>query len=229
MPVRYCWLIIMGSFLFLTIPAAGQEVKVVQDMRLWTGLKIEKSLGDNLTLFIVEEVRFRHNISEIASYFTEAGLRYRINKNFALEGQYRVTKDRQKDHSYRWLSRYSLDLRYKGRVKFLSVRYRLRYQKEIEDWNIFDQSLLYEKYLRHRLMIRYENLRMLKPYISGELFQLFEPGAIADLEYFRLILGTRFSLGEIGELNLGMGLNREITDIQPAMIYMIKVNYTYSF
>jgi len=207
---------------------SAQETKVVRDLQLWTGAAIEKSWKD-WSLTINEEIRFKQNISEINNYLTEAGLRYRINKNFALEGGYRFTRDKNSDGSYDNLTRYNLDLRFRGRLDFLIIDYRLRYQKEVEGFNLLYQKADYEKYVRNRIRIRYNNFIRIKPYVSAELFQLFRPEYYGVLEYIRVLAGIRYEPGKVGRLNIAFGFNREFTDMEPAMIYQFKVNYTYLF
>jgi opacity protein-like surface antigen len=220
-------------FLLLLILAtsrllSAQETKVVRDLQLWTGAGIEKSWKD-WTLTINEEIRFKQDISEINNYFTEAGLRYRINKNFALEGGYRYTRDKNSDGSYDNLTRYNLDLRFRGKLDYISIHYRLRYQKEVEGFNLLDQTTDYEKYVRNRVRVRYNKFIRIKPYVSAELFQLFRPDYYSELEYIRVLGGIRYEAGKVGTFNLAFGFNREFTDIEPAMIYQFKVNYTYIF
>ena len=207
---------------------SAQETKVVRDLQLWTGAGIEKSWKD-WSLTINEEIRFKQNISEINNFLTEAGLRYRINKNFALEGGYRFTWDKNPDGSYDKLTRYNLDLRFRGRLDYITIQYRLRYQKEVEGFNLLDPEADYEKYVRNRIRIRYNRLIKIKPYVSAELFQLFRPDYYSELEYIRVLGGIRYEPARIGTFNIAFGFNREFTDIEPAMIYQFKVNYTYTF
>jgi len=222
-------LFLLFSLLSIGFSAAAQEYKVVQDLHLWSGIKLEKRLDGNWSLFVAEEIRLKHNISEINKHFTETGLRYRINKNFALEGQYRITRDKKKNGIYETLTRYAFDLRYKGKLDFITIYYRLRYQKEVEEWNLLDSDIPYEKYLRNRISVRYNQFHKIKPYLSAEIFQLFEPDQIARYENIRIFGGVKYNHFRAGEINLAFGFNHEINVIQPAMIYLLKLNYTYSF
>jgi len=207
----------------------AQETKVVSDLRLWTGVQIEKSFAKSWSLSLQEEFRFKHDISELSNFFTDVGLRYRINKNFALEGGYRITRDKKSDGSFETLTRYNLDLRYRGRLDFISIYYRLRYQKEVEDFNLFDQGAEYEKYVRNRIRIRYNDFKKFKPYVSAELFQLVRMNYYPELHYIRVLGGVRYEPGNFGSFDLGYGFNREFEDYEPAMIYMFKLRYSYSF
>lgn len=219
-------------FIFCVAPLiqlSAQETKVVRDLQLWTGAAVEKTWGKAWTLSLQEEIRLKQNMSEVNNYFTEAGLRYGISKNFALEGGYRYTRDKKSDGRYENLTRYYLDLRFRGKLDFITVFYRLRYQKEIEGFNLFDQAADYEKYVRNRIRIRYNEFDKIKPYVSAELFQLFRPNSYADLEKIRVVAGVKYEAGNMGSFDIGFGFNREFTTFEPAMIYQVKVRYTYEF
>jgi len=222
--------LLLVSILLATLnKLSAQETKVVQDLHLWTGAGIEKSIGKAWTLTLKEELRFKHDISEINNYFTDAGLRYRISKNFALEAAYRYTRDKKSDNSYENQTRFNLDLRYKGRLDFITIHYRLRYQKEVEGFNLIVQGTEYEKYLRNRIRIYYNDFKKFKPFVSSELFRVFKYAQTSDLEYTRVQGGVKYEPGTLGSFLLAFGFNRELTDEAPAMIYMFKLNYTYEF
>lgn len=208
---------------------SAQETKVVSDLHLWTGVALEKRFAKDWSVFIGEEFRFKHDITVLNNFFTETGLRYRINKNFALEGQYRVTFDQNKDKSFDMLTRYALDLRYKGKIDMITIYYRLRYQKEVEGWNLVNPAIPYEKYVRNRISVRYTDFKRIKPYVSGEIFQLFEPNQNARFHYIRVMAGILYEFRKAGKVNLAWGFNRELNETQPATIYTLKINYTYSF
>jgi len=211
------------------IKVAAQELKVVRDLQLWTGAAVEKSFGKEWTISLGEEIRFKQNISQINNYFTEAWLRYRISKNFELEGGYRYTRDRKSDNSYETLTRYNLDLRYKGKLDFITIYYRLRYQKEVEGFNLFSQEGGYEKYVRNRIRVMYSDFKRISPYVSAEIFQLFKFGQMADFQYMRVLGGIKAEPGNMGTIGFAYGFNREFTQVEPAMIYQFKIDYTYEF
>ena len=220
-------IVLLLLLLNMALPLLAQETKVVSDLHLWTGVQLEKTFAKDWTVSLAEELRFKHDISEINNYFTELGIRYTINKNFALQGNYRFTRDRKQDQSYENLSRYNFDLRYKGKLNFLSIKYRLRYQKEVEGFRMADQNIPYEKYLRHRITFTLSQLKYVDPYISGELFQLFRPTRYPRFEYVRFLVGVKYEMDKAGEIKAAFGFSRELDSNQPAMIYMIQLNYTY--
>jgi len=225
---RYLLLIPVFCLVFF-LQVSAQEMKVVRDLQLWTGAEVEKSFGKDWTISLGEEIRFKQNISEINNYFTEAGLRYGISKNFALEGGYRYTRDRKSDNSYETRTRYNLDLRYKGRLDFITIYYRLRYQKEVEGFNLFGQESGYEKYVRNRIRIMYSDFKRISPYVSAEIFQLFRFSRMAEFQYIRVLGGIKYEPGKMGTFGFAYGFNREFTQVEPATIYQFKINYTYEF
>jgi hypothetical protein len=215
--------------LVLFLPLTAQESKVVSDLGLWTGVSLEKSLKKDWTFSLKQEVRFKEDISTLNNVFTQAGVRYRLNRNFALEGKYRITWDKDKDGSMELMSRYSFDLRFKGRLDYISIYYRLRYQKEVKGMDLISLDEPYEKYLRNRLQIRYTDLKKIEPYLSAEIFQLFEPYQIPKFHYTRFLIGVRYHPGKIGSFNFAYGINRELNSTLPATYYIFKLNYTYAF
>lgn len=222
-------ILLPALLLTASITLSSQETKVVRDLHLWTGAAVEKTLGKDWTLSLQEEIRLKHNISEISNYFTEMAVRYRISKNFALEGGYRYTRDKKSDGSYENQTRYNLDLRYRGRLDFITIDYRLRYQKEVERFRLLNPKTDYEKYVRNRIRVRYNDFGKIKPYVSAELFQLFRPDYYAELEYIRVVAGLKYDPGKVGSFDFGFGFNRELEEYDPAMIYQFKARYTYKF
>ncbi len=216
-------------FLSAITPVASQESKAINDLQLWSGIKVEKTFAKDWTVSLEQELRLKHNISEINNYFTELGIRYKINRNFALEGDLRFTRDKKKDNSYENYLRYNFDLRYKGRLDFLTIYYRMRYQKEAEGMDVFEMNALYVKHFRNRITLSINSLKKIEPYVRAEIFQVFTPHYRSQFEYYRIIAGIRYEPGNIGEFDLGWGFNRELSSSQPAMIYMFKINYTYKF
>ena len=220
--------ILIILLLCLTRPGSAQDNKVVRDLRLWTGAKIEKDFGKNWRLSLEEEIRFKENISEINNILTEAELRYRINKNFYLNAGFRYTSDRNDDGSYDGLARNHFSLQYRRRLEFITFEYRLKYQREVEAVKLFERDPPYEKVFRNRLGVRITRLDRVQPYASGEILQVFTPYLSSLHDYWRFVMGVRMQPGKIGEIKLGWGFNREFGVDQPAMIYMIRMNYTYS-
>jgi len=216
-------ILLLGNILF------AQETKTIRDLGLWTGVVIEKSVGKKWTFSLREEVRFKNDISELYKYFTELGIEYRINRNFSLEGNYRYIKDRNDEERFENRSRYNFGLEYKGKLAFITLVYRLKYQKEVEGLKIYDMREPYEKYLRNRITLRYNKLRKLEPFLSGELFQLFELYQLPRYHFVQMQAGISYEPGKIGKFIGAYAINHELKSSSPSTFFVIKIRYTYSF
>jgi len=213
----------------ITVLSPAQDGKVVRDLGLWSGMGVEKTIMKDWTFSLKQELRLKKDITEINNYFTQGGISYRINRNFSVEGSFRYTRDKNDDGSYDNRSRYNLDFRYKGKLEFLTIYYRLRYQKEVEGTRILDSREPYEKFARNRMIFRYNDLKKIEPYLSVELFQLFTQYQFPDYDHMRLMAGIRYNPEKIGEINVAYGFNRELSTSLPVTAYIIEINYTFSF
>lgn len=207
----------------------AQETKVVRDLELWSGVEIEKTLFTDWKVSLRQEARFKKDISELNNIFTQFGLAYQLNKNFSLAGNYRYILNKKSDGDLINQSRYSLNLTYKGKLKHISVYYRLKYQKEVESMRLFNLREPYERYLRHRISVRYTDIKKIKPYISAELFQGYAFAEFPGYDQIRFLAGVKISPKEIGSFYLSYGLERELYDLLPYTNYILKFKYTYEF
>ena len=99
----------------------------------------------------------------------------------------------------------------------------------MEGFNLFDQRIDYEKYARNRIRIRYNDFQKIKPYVSAEIFQLFKPCKYSKFEYIRVLAGIKYKPGNMESFGFSYGFNREFNRVEPAMIYLLKINYTHQF
>lgn len=228
-PVNILLGTIIAIYLLSFSTLNAQETKVVRDLNLWTGVEIEKSLLDDFTISLKQEVRFKRDISELNNVFSQLGVSYNLNKNFSLSGKYRYILNRKSGGDLVNQSRYSLNLMYKGKLDYISIYYRLRYQKEVESMHLLKPNEPFEKYFRHRISVRYTDFDMIKPYISAEIFQLNTMVDFPMYNQLRLLGGVKISPKKIGSFNLSWGLERELNNILPYTYYITKLNYTYKF
>ncbi len=217
------------AMLMINMNADAQETKVVSDLNLWSGVEVEKSLFKNWEVSVKEEMRLKKDLSEINNVFTRVGVKYILSKNFRIEAKYRYTTNKKSTGKFEDRSRYALGMTYKGELEDLTFYYRIMHQKEVESLRLFNQEELYEKYLRHRVSLKYTDFKMIQPYISAEIFQRYTFGQFPEYDQLRFMGGLRFSPARIGMINLAYGFERELTDLLPGTYYIFRVNYTYSF
>jgi hypothetical protein len=207
----------------------AQETKVVQDLQLWTGVEVEKSIFSSLTISLKEELRLEKDISQTDNLLTQAGAEYEINKNFSVGGKYRYIRNRSSKGHYDNRSRLMIDLKYKAEIKDFSFQYRLRQQREVKSMKIFNGEEASEKHIRHRITLKYNNLKKIRPSISAELFQLYELHESFYSDNVRVLGGMRYKIQDYGQIKLQYGIEREINTLVPATFFMLKMNYTYKF
>jgi|GEM_PF-605695 len=215
--------------LLFSCPGFGQETKVFRDFKVWTGAGIEKSLGKDWKISLEEEFRFQKNATQVGEYFTELGVEYRVDRNISLEAGYRYARNRKKNDSFEERSRYNVDLNYEGNTYYFSLRARVRYTKEIEGLQLLSPEVPYEKYFRTRLEVRYNRLGRVEPYLTGEIFQLYEMFEYPRYDKYRLMGGIRLDAGRPGDINIGYGVIRELNASMPFTYYLLKINYTFEF
>lgn len=210
-------------------PLFGQEIKVIRDFKLWSGVELEKSVGKNWKFMLEEEVRLQKNATEAGSILTEAGVEYTVDKNISLEAVWRYTRNRKKNNAFENRSRYAFDLNYEGELRALALHARLRYQKEVESLNLFDLKIPYEKHFRTRVEFRYLQSGKFEPFVSAELFQLYELNSYPEFEKCRVLAGARIDVSKHGDAKISYGFDRELNSFFPSTYYILKLNYTFKF
>ena len=138
-----------------------------------------------------------------------------------------VMYDRQTDSLWSQLIGEAVDGPLKGTVlEFLPA-----WQTTWAEWKASgrDGGEPYEKYLRHRFNIRYNDFKKIKPYISTEFAQLFELYQYPKWAAVRLFGGIIYEPGSFGEFKFAYGFERELNSNYPYMGYVLRANYTYSF
>jgi hypothetical protein len=218
---------ILLFFIFYGLTA--QDVKVVRDFEVWSEVELETTIAGKWDLKIQEELRLKTDASELNNFFTQFGLNYHINKNFSLEGSYRIIKNQNKEKLLENFCRYDLALVYKARYDDFSIKYRAKYQKRIEGSNPFRNKMPYEIKLRHKLQLNYDGLKSFTPYISSEIFQTQVIDVFPEYDLFRLKAGINYKIKKIGSFKLSYGIEKELNNPQPFTHYILGMNYAYKF
>ena len=207
----------------------AQDTKVVRDLNLWTGAEVEKSVFDHWMVSFKQEVRLKKNATEFSSTFSQLGVDYEISRNFSLAGKYRFILNSKSDKELNKQSRYTVDLNYKGRLQHISIYYRIRYQKEVENMRLLSIDEPCDRFIRNKISIRYTDLKRIKPYLSAEIFQLHEAGEFLNNDKFRVVSGIKISPKSFGTFNVSYGVEHEINEILPYTYFICKINYKYEF
>ena len=219
---------ILGLLMLPISALHAQEIRVVQDLGLWSGLNVKSKITDNLTINLEQQVRFYTNISEFDDYLAEIGAKYKISKQFKLGGQFRYTYNARRWKDTEHNGRYSLQIEYGTRLSdHLKLSYRLRYQQEfINLLSHYDPSNIRFSELRNKVKVRYDLNEKNRLHGSVELFRLMELYTKPYFSKIRFYLGNTFKT-KLGPLDMSLGYEQDINSNYPLSFFFLKSIYTF--
>jgi hypothetical protein len=201
----------------------------VDDACLWTSVNIEKKITSKFSATLTEELRFNENISELGTAFTEIGANYKFYKFFSFGLSYRYIQSKNLDDSYSLRHRYNIDLAFKYKVEKVLASLRERFQTQYTDVNASENGKVPDRYLRSKLILKYDLEKKYTPFISCELFlQLTNPEG-NELDKERFAGGFSYEFNKYTAVDLFYMINKEIHANNPLTEYITGVEFNYSF
>ena len=154
----------------------------LDDNQSWTSVGFEKKLPYSFKLQFEQELRLDNQLSTFKQTFSEFSLSYSVFKGFKIElpFRYMTYKDKTKQ-------RVSFSGSYKYSFKPVSLKHRTKYQRTYEKGEIPDELI------RNKFSIMYRLNKKIEPYVSGELFHLYNTENDQFDEY-RVSLGVALDL-----------------------------------
>jgi hypothetical protein len=213
----------------LTNKIVAQETKVTGDLEQWTSIGISKKINKHWKISLDEEFRFKKDISEFDTYFTDLGIDYKFNKHFALGANYRFYQNKNSDGVFKTQHRWSSDFKYKQKINRFKLTYRLRFQNKDEDFfTSTSDNNLYN--LRNKFSVDY-NIKKFKldPFFDVELYRRIEDINTTELSKLRWTIGLEYSLKKYGDLELFYRIDNELNQSYAKDTYIIGVGYKFSF
>ncbi len=205
----------------------AQQVYISKDLGAWTGLSIEKSFANDLSLKFEEEVRMYHNMTEFDQLNSTLELEYDINKSFDIGTEFRYSFDQTRDKDKRSNLRYAAYIQYKIEpLADFEITYRLKYQQEYENFQFPPTNKTIETDWRHRLKLQYEKVENHKIYLSAEYFKRHDLFREPFNHKYRLLLGDEFHFGP-GDLDIALGYEQELDHSLPISLAFVKLNYCF--
>ena len=194
------------------------NAQISTDTELWTGGTFKLRLYKKFRVDLKEQFRFNDTISSMKSTFTEIGSRYKIDKHFAVKGNYRYTIKPTKNNR----SRFSLDAYYNwGRKKFpLALQYRLRFQ----DTKVSNSGRKYTN-LRNKIKVDYNLTKIVDPFLSYELYYRFNKKN--EFRTWRLTAALEWRLAKKFDLTTFYRYQKEINVKNPDAQHIIGIMLTY--
>lgn len=213
---------------------AQPDTTVIRDFESWNAIGVKTNIIKNLRLVVDEEIRLKHNASEVDKFFTDASLRYSFLEHFYITGNYRYERE-QKKKGYVTNNRYAGDAGYKQEIGKLELGLRFRYQyqatpntpisklrlKLSADYNIKDWKLdpsfsaeIFHRYYTHDA-IQYIDQVVQQPYKTH------------DWEKIRFTFGTSYKIRKVGTIQGYYRLERELKQHYPKTTHIIGLSFRY--
>jgi hypothetical protein len=171
-------------------------VRAANDFQLWSELGLRYRVVKGLRLKFDAHFRFDENLSATESLAPEIAMSYRVWKYLRLETGYRAlfvpVESREPTYTDTF-HRFHFDLRFRYRIKPVTLRYRLRYQEQFgEPWTDHP-DLVARHAVRNRLGAEVKTAVGLVPFLSAEIFvRIADPDG--PLHKWRATLGVEYEI-----------------------------------
>lgn len=204
-------------------------VAQVNDAGLWLDVTLEKQVTQRIDFILTEELRFNENVTELGSFYTEAGFEYKYKflKGLKTGLFYRFANKRRLDDSYSKIHRAYGDIAYRYEfTKKLDGSIRLRLQSQFKDFSSSETGKIPITYLRGKLGFRYAINKRFRPYLEGELWYALYANE-RQFDNLRTSAGTYIRINRIHGLDIGFiyqkefNVNNPVTDIIGYLGYKI--------
>jgi len=200
------------------------------DAGMWFSINAEKKITPVFSFTLSEEGRFNENISELGTFFTDAGLSYKIGKLFKVSINYRFTNKRQVNDFYSKRHRYYVDLSIRKKFKPIILSFRTRFQSQYTDMFSSSTGLMPSYYSRNKLTLKFDLDKKYTPYISTELFSPLnnQDGGIL-IDNARYTAGIEYAFNRMHSLDIFYLIQRECNVKNPETDYIIGLGYNLNF
>ena len=188
----------------------------LDDNQSWTSVGFEKKLPYSFKLQFEQELRLDNQLSTFKQTFSEFSLSYSVFKGFKIElpFRYMTYKDKTKQ-------RVSFSGSYKYSFKPVSLKHRTKYQRT------YEKGEIPEELIRNKFSIMYRLNKKIEPYVSGELFHLYNTENDQFDEY-RVSLGVAVDLPGKNSIKIFYIYKKEdITKSSPDEVNVFGLGYKY--
>ena len=188
----------------------------LDDNQSWTSVGFEKKLPYSFKLQFEQELRLDNQLSTFKQTFSEFSLSYSVFKGFKIElpFRYMAYKDKTKQ-------RVSFSGSYKYSFKPVSLKHRTKYQRT------YEKREIPEELIRNKFSIMYGLNKKIEPYVSGELFHLYNTDNDQFDEY-RVSLGVAVDLPGKNSIKIFYIYKKEdITKSSPDEVNVFGLGYKY--
>ena len=155
----------------------------------WTKISFEKKIPFSLRLELSQGLRLKDYVATFNQSFFELSLSYKDSNGLKINIPYRYTifEDKIKH-------RLSFGASYQYSIKPVILKYRIKFYRLYENGEpLGEEGVTLGNLIRNKFTIKYKSGKKINPYISGELFHIFNTDNNL-LDEYRTSLGIEINL-----------------------------------
>ena len=190
----------------------------LDDNQSWTSISFETKLPYSLKLESEQELRLKDQLSTFNQTFSEVSLSYKVFDGLKIDIPYRyaIFEDKIKQ-------RLSFSGSYKYSFKPISLKYRTKFQRT------YEKEKTPEDLIRNKFTFEYKLSKKIEPYVSGELFHLFNTDN-DQLDEYRVSFGVTVDLPRKKSIKIFYTYKKEdITKSSPDEINVFGLAYSFKW
>ena len=195
----------------------------LNDNQSWTKISFEKKLPYSLKLELAQGLRLNSQLSTFNQAFFEVSLSYKDSNGLKINIPYRYTifEDKIKH-------RLSFGASYQYYLKPVVLKCRIKLYRLYENGETIGvDGENFGDLIRNKFSIKYKSGKNINPYISGELFHLYNTDN-NSLDEYRASFGIEVNLPRKSSINIFYTLKKEdITKSSPDEINVFGLSYSF--
>ena len=199
-----------------------------QDFGSWTGIEINKKLSQRLSVSFTEELRLKENITQLNSFFSEAGVGYKFSQYLKVAANYRFNQKQRIDQSLGTRHRFNVDFAFQNKINAFVVSYRMRVQSQLNDYYSSETGKVPNYNLRHKFSLEWDLDNRISPLAAAELFYPINQ-MDNKLQQVRLNAGIKYDINNDNRIIINYLVQKETYVNNPLTEHVIGLTYQLSF
>ncbi len=186
------------------------------DSESWASIGFETKLPYSLNLEFEQELRLKDQLATFKQTFSEVSLSYPVFDGFKIQVPFRYIT-----YNDEIKQRLSFSGSYKYSFKPVRLKHRAKYQRT------YKKGEIPEELIRNKFSIMYRLNKKIEPYVSGELFHLYNTENEKFDEY-RVSLGVAVDLPGKNSIKIFYIYKKEdVTESSPDEVNIFGLGYNY--
>ena len=192
-------------------------------------INMEKKISRSFSTSVYYQNSFNQNATEMYYNFIDAGIEYKLNRNFTMDARYRFVKIRNRDNFYDDRNLIYTDIMYaKGFGRF-GLLARARFQRQFYGGMNNENPVSYRDYNRTKLQLKYRINYYWSPYVSLEAYYPFNHPVRKTIDQWRQTAGVFYTINEQIKIEAYYQLQQLTNRKNKNHTYVTALNFYYKF